>query len=68
VVPAWLITTPESSYLILTRDHKQRERLLHLITRFMTWKMATSFVEFWLEPEVTRSGEEALLGRRRLPS
>ena len=68
VVPAWLITTPEGSYLILTRfDHNkegQRERALFLISRFMTWKMATSFVlaaEFWLGPEMARSGEEALL-------
>ena len=68
VVPAWLITTPEGSYLILTRfDHNkegQNERALHLITRFMTWKLATSFVmaaEFWLGPQMTRSGEEALL-------
>jgi hypothetical protein len=67
-VPAWLITTPEGSYLILTRfDHNkegQRERALFLISRFMTWKMATSFVlaaEFWLGPEMARSGEEALL-------
>ena len=35
-----------------------------LIGRFMAWKMATSFVltaETWLGPEVTRSGDEALL-------
>jgi hypothetical protein len=68
VVPAWLITTPEGWYLILTRfDHNkegQIERALHLITRFMTWKLATSFVmaaEFWLGSEVTPSGEEALI-------
>ena len=35
-----------------------------LIGRFMAWKMATSFVltaETWLGPEVTRSGDDALL-------
>ena len=54
--------------LILTRFDtdkiEQRERSLHLITRFMAWKMATSFVltaETWLGAEVTRSGDEALL-------
>jgi hypothetical protein len=68
VIPAWRITTPEGSYLVLVRfDHNkegQRERALHLISRFMVWRMATSFVlavETWLGPEVTRSGEEALL-------
>jgi hypothetical protein len=68
VIPAWRITTPDGSYLILTRFHtdkqEQRERVLLLITRFMAWRMATSFVltaETFLGPEVTRSGEEALL-------
>jgi hypothetical protein len=35
-----------------------------LISRFMTWKMATSFLlaaETWLGAEITRSGDEALL-------
>ena len=65
---AWRITTPEGSYLILTRfDHNkpgQRERALFLISRFMAWRMATSFVltaETWLGSAVTRSGDEALL-------
>ena len=68
VTPAWRITTPEGSYLVLTRfgtdKPEQRERALLLISRFMTWRMATSFVltvETWLGPEVTRSGDEALL-------
>jgi hypothetical protein len=68
VVPAWRITTPEGSFLVLTRfDHNkagQHERVLHLISRFMAWKTATSFVvtaETWLGPEITRAGEEALL-------
>lgn len=68
LAPAWRITTPEGSFLILTRFHtdddEQHERALHLITRFMAWKMATSFVltaETWLGPELTRGGDEALL-------
>jgi hypothetical protein len=68
VVPAWRITTPEGSYLIFTRfDHNkegQRERALHLISRFMAWRMATSFVvtaEMWLGPGLRRSGADALL-------
>jgi hypothetical protein len=68
VIPAWRINTPEGSYLVFTRfDHDksaQRQRLLHLMTRFMTWKMATSFVlsaETWLGAQETREGDEALL-------
>jgi hypothetical protein len=68
VIPAWRITTPAGSFLILTRFHtdkqEQRERVLLLISRFMAWRMATSFVltaETFLGPEVTRSGDEALL-------
>jgi hypothetical protein len=68
VIPAWRITAPDGSYLILTRfdtdKQEQRERVLLLISRFMAWRMATSFVltvETWLRPEVTRSGDEALL-------
>ena len=48
VVPVWRIATPEGSYLIFTRfDHdqpEQRRRALLLISRFMAWKLATSFV------------------------
>jgi hypothetical protein len=68
VIPAWRINTPEDSYLVFTRfDHDRpvlRERLLMLISRFMTWKMATGFVltaETWLGAEETRQGDEALL-------
>jgi hypothetical protein len=42
----------------------QRERALSLITRFMAWKLARSFVlvaETWLSAEITRAGEEAIL-------
>jgi hypothetical protein len=52
----------------LTRFHPdkegQRERALLLISRFMAWRMATSFVltaETWLGPGLRRSGAEALL-------
>jgi hypothetical protein len=68
VIPAWQINTPEGSYLVFTRfDHdkpEQRERVLLLISRFMTWKMATSFVltaETRLGAEETRAGDEGLL-------
>jgi hypothetical protein len=68
VIPAWRINTPEGSYLIFTPfspdKPEQRERALLLISRFMTWKMATSFVltaETWFGIEGTRSGDEALL-------
>ena len=67
VVPAWLITTPGSPFLVLTRfdtdKPEQRERALFLITRFMAWKLATSFVlvaETWVGPVISRSGPEAL--------
>jgi hypothetical protein len=68
VIPAWRINTPEGSYLVFTRfDHdkpEQRERVLLLISRFMTWKMATSFVltaETWLRVDETGVVKEALL-------
>jgi hypothetical protein len=68
VVPAWRITAPEGSFLVLTGfdtdKPEQRERALFLISRFMAWRMATSFVltaETWLGSAGTRSGEEALL-------
>jgi hypothetical protein len=67
-IPVWRIATPEGSYLVFTRfDHdkpEQRERVLLLMTRFMAWKMATSFVltaQTWLGAEATHSGDEALL-------
>ena len=65
VVPTWRIMTPEGSFKIQTHydedKPEQRERLLRLISRFMTWKMATSFVmtdEMWLGP---MAAQEALL-------
>jgi hypothetical protein len=68
VLPAWRILTPEGDFLILTRfdpdKPEQRERMLGLMPRFMAWKLATGFVltaEFWLGPERSRSGEEAVL-------
>ncbi len=57
VVPAWRITTPDGSFLVHTdfdeNQPDQRERALLLVSRFMTWKMATSFVvtaTTWLGP------------------
>ena len=67
VVPAWRIQTPEGPFLVLTKFDQakieQGARALHLLKRFMTWKMATSYVttaEIWLGPELTRKGPEAL--------
>ncbi len=67
LIPSWVVTGPEGSWLIFTRfDHdqpEQLERLLYLMKRFMAWKLATGFVlgmEAWLGPEKTREGEEAL--------
>ena len=67
LVPAWRIQTPEGPFLVLTKfDHdkpKQGARALHLLKRFMTWKMATGYVttaEIWLGPEITRKGPVAL--------
>jgi len=48
VVPAWRVITGSGHYLVLTRfnhdDEKQRARLLHLMRRFMAWKLARAFV------------------------
>ena len=48
MVPAWRIATPEGTFLILTPfdtdKTEQRNHSLFLISRFMAWKMATSFV------------------------
>ena len=47
-MPAWRITTPDGTFLVHTDFDEdqpdQRERALLLMSRFMTWKMATSFV------------------------
>jgi len=68
IVPTWRINTPEGNLLVLTPfddvQPEQRERTLHLMSRFLAWKMATSFVmtaETFLGAEETRGGEEALL-------
>jgi hypothetical protein len=59
----WRIMTPEGQFVILTRfdlnNPEQRERILTLISRFLTWKIATAFVltaETWLGSEKTDSG------------
>ena len=64
VMPAWRISSPEGDFLIFTRfdtaKPEQREHAIGLISRFMAWKMATSFVltaETWLGAD----GEDALL-------
>jgi hypothetical protein len=66
-VPAWRIETPDGAWLILTRFDPdkpgQSDRALHLVRRFMAWKLAQAFVmtgETWLGPTVTRQGEEAV--------
>ena len=63
VVPAWRIDTSEGAFLIVTpfdtAKPEQREHALFLISRFMAWKMATSFV-FTAEPWLGAEGEDAL--------
>jgi hypothetical protein len=68
VVPVWVIKTPEGSYRIYTEFHAakpgQRDRALFLVSRFMTWRLATGFVltsEVWLGPEIKHGGEQAIL-------
>jgi hypothetical protein len=68
LVPTWRIATPEGAFSILTRFEgdkpEQRDTALYFISRFMVWKIATSFVlsaETWLGAEATRPGDEALL-------
>jgi hypothetical protein len=63
VVPAWRIMTPEGTFLIFTpfeaAKPEQREHAISLVSRFMVWKMATSFVltaETWIGAD----GEDAL--------
>ena len=66
VVPTWVIATPEGSYRIYTEfdaaKPEQRERALLLVSRFMTWRLAISFV---LTAEMRlgtgESGEDAIL-------
>ena len=63
VVPAWRIETPEGVFLILTpfdaSKPENREQRIFLVSRFMAWKMATSFV-FTAEPWLGADGEDAL--------
>ena len=66
VVPVWVIKTPDGSYRVYTEfdaaKPEQRERALLLVSRFMTWRLATSFVltaEMRFSTE--ESGEEAIL-------
>jgi hypothetical protein len=66
LVPVWVIATPEGSYRVYTEfdttKPEQRERALLLVSRFMTWRLATSFVltaEMRLSTE--GSGEDAIL-------
>jgi len=43
---------------------EQRERVMLLVSRFMAWKLAMSYVltaEVWLGPEFKHGGEEAIL-------
>jgi len=68
VVPVWRVTTPQGSYLIFTRfdpdKPEQRQRALLLISRFMAWKLATSFVlaaQMVIGSKETRAREEAIL-------
>jgi hypothetical protein len=67
-IPTWQIATPDGSYQLATefdaKAPEQRERVLRLVSRFMTWKLATSYVltaEVWLGPEFKHGGEEAIL-------
>jgi hypothetical protein len=65
VVPTWIIATPEGTYRVCTEfdaaKPEQRERALLLLSRFMTWRLAISFV---LTAEMrlgTPQSEEAIL-------
>jgi hypothetical protein len=68
LVPSWRIATPDGGYVVYTPfendEPEERARALLLVSKFMTWKMATSFVltaDTWLGAEETRQGEEAIL-------
>ena len=68
LVPMWRIETPEGNFLISTPfdtgKPEQRERALFLISRFMAWKVATSFVlttQTWLGAELNQASDEAPL-------
>ena len=66
LVPVWVIATPEGSYRVYTEfdttKSEQRERALLLVSRFMTWRLATSFVlTAEMRLSVEGSAEEAIL-------
>jgi hypothetical protein len=67
LVPMWRIETPEGTFLISTpfdTDKTARERALFAISRFMAWKVATSFVVTtltWLGAEPNHASDETLL-------
>ena len=61
-----VIKTPEGSYRVYTEfdaaEPEQRERALRLVSRCMTWRLATSFVlTAEMRLSVEGSGEEAIL-------
>ena len=61
-----VIETPEGSYRVYTEfdaaEPEQRERALRLVSRCMTWRLATSFVlTAEMRLSVEGSGEEAIL-------
>ena len=65
-VPAWVITTPEGTYRVYTEfgaaNPEQRKRALLLVSRFMTWRLATSFVlTAEMRLSTAESGEDAML-------
>ena len=63
LVPAWRIQTRGGIFLIFSRfdmaKSEQREHTMVLISRFMAWKMAASFV-LTAEPWLGAEGEDAL--------
>ena len=66
VVPVWVIKTPEGAYRIYTEFDaaklEQRERALLLVSRFMTWRLAISFVlTAEMRLNIGESGEDAIL-------
>ena len=61
-----MITTPEGTYRVYTEfgaaNPEQRKRALLLVSRFMTWRLATSFVlTAEMRPSTAESGEDAML-------
>ena len=49
LLPIWQIGTPEGTYQLTTefdaKSPEQRERVMLLVSRFMTWKLATSYAD-----------------------